>query len=68
MRYTEINIFGIYVSPFVPMMLAAWLAVLPLHRAAHRLANAGHVWHPALFNMALYVIVLSIIVLIVGWV
>ena len=67
MRYTEIDILGVYVAPFVPMMLAAWLITLPLRRLGDRFGLARHVWHPALFNAAVYLIVLSAIVLVVGY-
>ena len=49
------------------MMLAAWLITLLLQRIADRVGVARRVWHPALFNVAVYVIVLSIVVLAVGW-
>ncbi|MET1029029.1 MAG: DUF1656 domain-containing protein [Dongiaceae bacterium] len=67
MRYTEINIFGVYVSPFVLMMLAAWLITLLFRLLGDRFHLARRVWHPALFNAAVYMIVLSVIVLAVGW-
>jgi hypothetical protein len=67
MIYTEINIFGIYVSPFVPMMFLAWLITLPLRRVADRIGLARLVWHTALFNFAVYVIILSLVVLAARW-
>jgi protein AaeX len=69
MKYTEVNILGIYVAPFALMMLAAWLIALLLQRIADRagVGVARRVWHPALFKVAVYVIVLSIVVLAVGW-
>jgi hypothetical protein len=60
---TDLNIFGIYVTPFVPMSIAAALITLPLLRAADRFNVTRHVWHPPLFNSAVYVIVLSLIVI-----
>ncbi len=67
MRYTEINIFGVYVAPFAPMLLAAWLIARPLQRVRDRFGITRLVWHPALFNIAIYVIILSLIVILVGW-
>ena len=32
MRYAEVNIFGVFVSPFVPMMVLAWLLMMALVR------------------------------------
>lgn len=64
--YTEINIFGVYVAPFAVMMLAAWLVTIPLSLVANRLGISRRVWHPGLFNLCVYVIILSLIVLLVG--
>jgi protein AaeX len=62
-RFTEVSIFGVYVAPMAPMMLAAWLVLLPVRRIAGRLGLLNLVWHPSLFVMALYTIVLALIVL-----
>jgi hypothetical protein len=63
MRFTEINLFGVYVAPMSVMMVAAWFATVGLRRLAVRFDLLRHVWHPALFVFALYMIVLSAIVL-----
>jgi hypothetical protein len=67
MTYTEVNLFGVYVAPFAPMMLLAWLITLPLRRLADHAGVARSVWHPALFNVAVYIVVLSLVVLAFGW-
>jgi protein AaeX len=67
MRYVELDIFGVYVAPFALMMLVAWIATMPLLRLGDRLGLSRVVWHPALFNTGIYVIVLSLIVLVTGW-
>ena len=66
MRYTEINLFGVYVAPIAPMMVAAWVMLIPLRRVADRFEVLRHVWHPALFLFAVYLILLSAIVLMAG--
>ncbi|MGH6675480.1 MAG: DUF1656 domain-containing protein [Acetobacteraceae bacterium] len=63
MRFTEINIFGVYVAPISVMMIAAWVVVIILLRITGRYGLLRYVWHPALFIGAVYVIVLSSIVL-----
>lgn len=63
MPFPEINIFGIYVAPIAVLMPAAWLILALLHRAASRLDLTFEVWHPALFNAALYLLLLSGLVL-----
>jgi protein AaeX len=66
MRFTEINLFGVYVAPISVMLVAAWIITISLRRAAARFGLLRHVWHPALFVFAVYTIVLSLIVLSVG--
>jgi hypothetical protein len=65
-RYTEINVFGVYVAPIAPMMLAAWVLLIPVRRFADRFGLLRHVWHPALFLFAVYLVLLSAIVLLAG--
>jgi hypothetical protein len=62
-RFTDINLFGVYVAPISVMMAAAWLIVVGLRRMAAPFGVLRHVWHPALCVFAVYVIVLSCIVL-----
>ena len=66
MRFTEINLFGVYVAPMSVMMVVAWVITIGLRRFAARFGLLRHVWHPAVFVFAAYVIVLSSIVLIVA--
>jgi protein AaeX len=65
-RYTEINLFGVYVAPIAPMLVAAWVALLPLRRLADRFGLLRYVWHPALFLFAVYLIMLAALVLLAG--
>jgi hypothetical protein len=65
-RFTDINLFGVYVAPISLMMVAAWLIVVGLRRAVAPTGLLKHIWHPALFVFAVYVIVLSSIVLVVA--
>jgi protein AaeX len=58
-RFTEIDLFGVYVAPMSLMMVAAWLVTIALRRVADRFGLLRHVWHPALFVFAVYMIVLS---------
>jgi hypothetical protein len=61
--FTEINLLGIYVAPISLMMAAAWLMLIPLRRIANRFGLLRYVWHSALFVFAVYMILLSSIVL-----
>jgi hypothetical protein len=64
MRFTEIDLFGVYVAPMSLMMVAAWVVTIGLRRLAARFGLMRYVWHPALFVFAVYMIVLSSIVLV----
>jgi hypothetical protein len=66
MRFAEVDLFGVYVAPISLMMLAAWLVLIALRRAADHFGLLRHVWHPALFVLSLYIIILSSIVLVVA--
>lgn len=67
MRFAEVDLFGIYVAPISVMLVAAWMPVITLRRVvAARFGLLRHVWHPALFVAAIYMIVLSSIVLVAG--
>jgi protein AaeX len=65
-RFTEINLFGVYVAPMSVMMVAAWVVTIGLRRFAARFGLLRHVWHPAMFVFAVYMIVLSTMVLAVA--
>ena len=66
MSFAEVNLFGVYVAPISLMMVAAWLVLTALRRVADHFGLLRHVWHPALFVFAFYMIILSSIVLIVA--
>jgi hypothetical protein len=66
MKFVEVDLFGVYVAPISVMMAAAWLVLIALRRVADRFGLLRHVWHPALFVFASYMITLSSIVFIVA--
>ena len=66
MSFTEVNLLGVYVAPISLMMVAAWLVLIALRRVANHFGLLRHVWHPALFVLAVYTITLSSIVLILA--
>ena len=65
MRFAEISLFGVYVAPISLMLLGAWFVTVALRRVADRFGLLRYVWHPSLFLLAVYVIVLSSWILIV---
>lgn len=66
MRFTEVNVLGVYVAPMSLLLVAAWLITITLRRVAARFGLLRYVWHPALFVFAVYVIVLSSLTLIIA--
>jgi len=65
MRFAEISLFGVYVAPISLMLLGAWFVTVALRRVADRFGLLRYVWHPSLFLLAVYVIVLSSWIMIV---
>jgi hypothetical protein len=66
MRFNEIDLFGLYVAPITAIMAAAWVVYLLVRRTGDRFGLTQHVWHPALFELALYVILVSSIVIVIA--
>ena len=66
MRFTEIDVFGVYIAPMSVIMVGAWLVTITLRRVVARFGLLRYVWHPALFAFAVYIIVLSSITLIIA--
>lgn len=55
----HLNIYGVYVPMLLVLMLGAYLFKSLLTIALSRLGLYRLVWHPPLFNLALYVMVLG---------
>ena len=64
MRFTEINLFGVYVAPISLMIVGAWVVTIGLRRFADRFGLLRYVWHPSVFVFAVYMILLSSMVLV----
>ena len=67
-HFIEFNIFGVYVAPLAPMMVLAYLVLFVLRWCGLESGLLQRVWHPALFQVALYLVILSAIVLGVYWI
>jgi len=67
MRFTEVNLLGVYVAPISVLMAGAWIATVGLRWVASRYGLLRYVWHPALFTFAIYLIVLSSIMFTTSW-
>jgi protein AaeX len=66
LKFVEVDLFGVYVAPISVMMVGAWFVTMILRRVAGRFGLLAYVWHPALFVFAVYIIVLSSIVLVIS--
>ncbi len=55
----EIDIYGVYVPGFFGLMLAAYICTSVIRRVAGRTGLYALVWHRALFDLAVYVLVLG---------
>jgi len=55
----EVSIYGLYVPPLLLLTLAALLLCRVLNLALARTGFYRLVWHPALFDVSLFVIVLG---------
>lgn len=60
---TEINIAGIYMAPIVLYALLSLPIFLVLRVILARIGFWRLVWHPALFETALYLSILSLLIL-----
>jgi hypothetical protein len=66
LRFLEIDLLGVYVAPISLLIVAAWFVTIGLRRIADRFGVMRHIWHPALFAFAVYIIVLSSMVLVIA--
>ena len=60
---SEIDVGGIYVAPIVVYAVAAIPLFLILRWVLGRLGVLRNIWHPALFELAVYVTLLSLLIL-----
>jgi hypothetical protein len=66
LKFVEVDLLGVYIAPISVMMVAAWFVTMVLRSVAGRFGLLAYVWHPALFVFAVYIIVLSSIVLVIS--
>ena len=62
-HFVEVDLFGVYVAPLAPMMVIAYAILFALRWCGLETGLLQRVWHPALFQVALYLAILSAIVL-----
>lgn len=58
----EIDIMGVFVSPMVGFVIATFILHALVRMLLRRAGVYRWVWHPPLFNTALFVIILALLV------
>jgi hypothetical protein len=66
MSFVEINVFGVLISPIVPLIVVAFAISMVLRWAAVEFGWVHRIWHPALFEFSIFLIVLTATVLTFG--
>ena len=57
----EVNLFGIYVAPFAAFLFWTILIFVPLRIWFDRIEIQKWIWHRRLFEVAVFLIILSVI-------
>jgi hypothetical protein len=57
--FGEFGVYGVFIPTLVVLMMVAFLAFFGLYLLLMRTGLYRHVWHPPLFNFALYILVLG---------
>jgi hypothetical protein len=63
----ELNIYGVFVPALFLWMLVALAIVMVLRRAIAHGGAYALIWHRPLFDLALYVIILGVVVYLSDW-
>jgi hypothetical protein len=63
MSFVEIDAFGVLISPFVPLMVVAFAINMVLRWVVVEIGWVRGIWHPALFEFSVFIIVLTATVL-----
>ena len=58
------DVYGFYISPFAADVVITLILFIPLRRLLARLGVNHYVWHPNLFEITLFSIILCLIILI----
>ncbi|MDQ2104607.1 DUF1656 domain-containing protein [Azospirillum isscasi] len=63
----EIDVYGLFIPPLLILAVVAWFVSGLLRRGLRAVGFYGWVWHPPLFDLALYVLVLSALTALTAW-
>jgi hypothetical protein len=57
----EINLFGVFIAPFAGFLVLALLIFIPVRMLFDRYGLDRWVWHRPLFDVSVFIIILSLI-------
>ncbi|MFK4441680.1 undecaprenyl pyrophosphate phosphatase UppP [Caballeronia udeis] len=60
----EIDIYGVYLPAVLVLMLVSYLFCLIVTRVFARVGLYRFIWHRSIFDLAIYVIVLGVVVIV----
>jgi hypothetical protein len=66
MRFVEIDVFGVLISPLLPLMMVAFAITMVLRWIVVECGWVRGIWHPALFEFSTFLIILTATVLLFG--
>lgn len=66
MSFVEIDLFGVFIPPLVPLIVLAFAITMALRWFAVELGWTRRIWHPALFEFSTFLIILAATVLTVS--
>jgi branched-subunit amino acid transport protein len=58
----ELNLLGIYIHPFMIALLLAFISIRPTNNLLNRIGFYRHVWHPGMFDTALFFILYALFI------
>ncbi len=65
--YGEFSLYGVFVPTLLALMTLAYLLKSLVGLVLARLGAYRHIWHPALFNLALYIVLLGGLFSLMRW-
>jgi hypothetical protein len=66
MSFVEVDLFGVLIPPFVPLMALAFAITMAMRWLLGELGWNRRIWHPALFEFSVFLIVLAATVMLFG--
>lgn len=65
--YGEFSFYGVFIPTLFGLMLLAYVLNSGVSLLLQRTGAYRHIWHPALFNLAVYVLVLGGLFTLMRW-